>query len=198
VSIAKDVAVDVRFLRERDVTWVEVGAAVLLNRGVQALCLYRAAHGLRRRRVPCLPGLLTRWSQVLYGIDIDPAAEIGPGAVIYHGVGLVIGKAARVGPGAVFYQGVTLGNRASGRVQSSVVDGMPVLGKDVVLGAGAKVLGPIEIGDRVVIGANSVVIQSIPADHLAVGVPARAVPQDRRHPVGPTITSAELGRDPRQ
>jgi serine O-acetyltransferase len=75
---------------------------------------------------------------------------------------------------------------------------MPVLGTDVVVGAGAKVLGPVEIGDRVVIGANSVVIQSIPADHLAVGVPARAIPQDRRNPVGPTITSADLGRNPRR
>jgi serine O-acetyltransferase len=175
------------------VTWLDISGAVMFNRGAQALLLYRIAHALHHRRVPVLPALLTRWSQVLYGIDIDPAAEIAPGAVIYHGVGLVIGRKAKVGAGAVFYHGVTLGNRASGRIQSSKVDGMPVLGKDVVLCAGAKVLGPVVIGDRTVIGANAVVVQSVPADHLAIGVPARAIPQSRRTPIGPTLTTTELG-----
>lgn len=138
------------------------------NRGFQALCLYRIAHRAWMRGIPLLPMVCTRVAQILYGIDIDHRARIGPGARIFHGVGLVIGPRAIVGRNVILYHGVTIGAPDHRKATT-----LPHLGDDVFVGAGAKILGPIDIGDGVRIGANAVVLRDVPAGAVAVGVPAR-------------------------
>ncbi|GAB4307285.1 MAG: serine O-acetyltransferase [Pseudothermotoga sp.] len=101
-------------------------------------------------------------------MDLHPAATIEPGVVIDHGIGVVIGSTATVGKGTLIYHGVTLGTK-------KVCPGKrhPDIGKDVVIGAGAKILGPISVGDRATIGANAVVLHNVPENSLAVGIPAK-------------------------
>ena len=163
-------------------------AILMTNRGVQAVLIYRISHWLWQRRVPLLPLLLTRISQVLFAIDISYQAAIGPGLVIVHGVGLVIGSAVVIEGDCYLFHGVTLGDRGSEWVGSTRTDGHPVLEKEVMVGAGAKILGPIRIGHHSVIGANAVVLADVPAWCVAAGVPARIVstrndcPDDMRPP----------------
>ncbi|MQW78099.1 serine acetyltransferase [Nocardioides sp. dk4132] len=144
-------------------------AVLLFNRGFHAVLAYRVAAKLLERRVPLAPWLLTRLIQVLYGIDIDPRAKIGGGCRILHGVGLVVAQEVRIGPGVTIYHGVTLG------ITGGAKDGVPVVGRGCVLGAGAKVLGPVQIGDNVNVGANAVVLQDVPSGCDAVGIPARVI-----------------------
>jgi serine O-acetyltransferase len=144
--------------------------AALTNRGFQALAAYRLARRLHLRRVPLLPMILTRIVQVLYGIDIDWRAHIEPGVVIRHGVGVVIGQGARVGSGSILYHGVTLGytgDQARG--------GLPAVGRNVLIGAGAVILGSVKVGDGARIGANTVVLTDVPPDATVVGNPARII-----------------------
>lgn len=143
---------------------------VLSNRGFHALLFYRIAHWLWVHRIPVFPMVLTRFIQILYAIDIDWRAKIEGGCTIVHGVGLVIGMCASVGAGTKLYHGVTLGI-----AHSESNDGYPVVGRNVLIGAGAKVLGHITIGDGAKIGANAVVLQDVPAYAAAVGVPAKVI-----------------------
>jgi serine O-acetyltransferase len=149
--------------------------AALTNRGFHAVLLYRVSHALWCWRVPLLPLLLTRVAQTLFAVDIAYEAELGPGIVIVHGFGLVIGKAVRIAGDCCLYHGVTLGNRGSEWVGSDVTDGHPVLEEHVMIGAGAKILGPVKIGRNCVIGANAVVLQDVPECSVVAGIPARVV-----------------------
>ncbi len=138
------------------------------------MCLdrtYRISNWLFKRRIPLVPMILTRIIQIVYAIDIDYKAHINGGVVIVHGVGLVIGAGVRLeGEGTKLYHGVTLG------VSESDEDrGFPSIGKGVLIGAGAKVLGSVRIGDGAKIGANAVVLKDIPEGRVAVGIPARVV-----------------------
>jgi serine acetyltransferase len=137
---------------------------------MQATFLYRLSHLLARRRLRPLAEAVHAFSMFLTHIDISPWADIGPGLYIYHGLGSVVGKGSRIGKRALICQGVTTGAG-------------PRIGDDVRLWAGAKVIGKVTIGDRVEVGANAVVIRDVPADSLAVGVPARVMPR-RRGQVG--------------
>lgn len=138
------------------------------NRGFHALLIYRIANTLYKSEVPLVPLILSRLIHILYAIDIDYRANIGPGVVIVHGVGVVIGQGAVVEGNTKIYHGVTLGiaEKASG-------DGYPHVEKGVILGAGSKILGPVRIGRDTRIGANAVVVQDIPAGSVATGIPAR-------------------------
>ncbi len=148
---------------------------LLTNRGMQCLLLYRLSHALWKRRVPIAPLLLTRIAQILYAVDIAYQAELGPGIVIVHGVGLVIGTQVRIEGDCCLFHGVTLGDRGSEWVGSDRPDGHPVVESGVMFGAGAKILGPVRIGHDSVIGANAVVLKNVPPYSIMAGVPARIV-----------------------
>ncbi len=161
---------DFRIIFERDPAarnWLEV---LFCYPGFHALCLHRFAHWLHRRRIAFIPRFISHLGRFLTGIEIHPGAEIGKGVFIDHGMGVVIGETAIVGDYTLIYQGVTLGGtgKESGKRH-------PTLGKNVVVGAGAKVLGNIHIGDRVRVGAGSVVLRNVPTDSTVVGIPGRII-----------------------
>ena len=138
--------------------------------GVWAIGFHRISHRLWRWRLRWLARCLSQLARWLTGIEIHPGARIGTRFFIDHGMGVVIGETAEIGDDCTIYHGVTLGGTAWLREKRH-----PTLGNNVVVGAGAKVLGPIYIGDNARIGSNSVVIKSLPAGATAVGIPARIV-----------------------
>ncbi len=147
--------------------WLEI---VLCYPGVHALWLHRIAHWLWNLGVPVLPRLLSHINRWLTNIEIHPGAKIGKGVFIDHGTGVVIGETSEVGDYVTLYQGVTLGGTGKERGKRH-----PTVGNDVVIGAGAIVLGNITIGENSRIGAGSVVVKPVPPNASAVGVPARVV-----------------------
>jgi len=168
--VFKTILKDFRIIFERDPAarnWMEV---LTCYPGLQALLLHRFAHFLYRWHLPFIPRLISHIARFLTGIEIHPGASIGCGVFIDHGMGVVIGETAIVGDYALIYQGVTLGGtgKESGKRH-------PTLGENVVVGAGAKVLGNLNIGDNVRIGAGSVVLRDVPSDCTVVGVPGRVV-----------------------
>ena len=147
-------------------------ARLLWNQcGLRATLLYRISHGLSKNRIPVLPGIFSRLNLVLYGFDVPPSVEIGPGLYVPHPVGTVI-MARRLGANVTLISGITIGMRN--------VYGFPSLGDGVFVGAGARILGEITIGDDANIGANAVVVKDIPAGATAVGVPARILPEKKK------------------
>ncbi len=146
---------------------------VLTYAGFHAIVLHRVSHWLWSRGIPLLPRLLSQIGRFLTGIEIHPAALIGPGFFIDHGTGVVIGETTEIGESVILFQGVTLGGTGKERGKRH-----PTLGNHVVVGAGAKVLGPIVIGDHVKIGANSVVLRSVPAHSTVVGIPGKIIKGD--------------------
>jgi len=143
--------------------------------GLQAIALHRLAHALWTRGWRYLPRWLSFVSRALTQIDIHPGARIGARFFIDHGTGVVIGETAEVGDDVTLYHGVTLGG-TSWRVGLR----HPTLGHQVVVGAGAKILGPIKVGDGARVAANSVVIEAVPAGATVVGIPGRVVAPARR------------------
>ena len=143
---------------------------VLTYPGFHAIFLHRLAHMLYRLGVPFLPRCIAFISRGITGIEIHPAACIGPGFFIDHGMGVVIGETTEIGEDCLLYQGVTLGGTGKDTGKRH-----PTLGSHVVVGAGAKVLGPITIGDYVKIGANSVVLKPVPEHSIVVGVPGKVI-----------------------
>lgn len=161
---------DLRIIFERDPAarnWLEV---LCFSPGLHALWLHRAAHWLYRKQLPFFPRLISHIARFLTGVEIHPGATIGRGVFIDHGMGVVIGETAIIGDGALIYQGATLGGtgKESGKRH-------PTLGKNVVVGAGAKVLGNIQIGEGVRIGAGSIVLRNVPDYCTVVGVPGRII-----------------------
>lgn len=148
--------------------------------GVHALLAHRVAHALHEAGVPLLPRLIAAISRAITGIEIHPAASIGRGLFIDHGMGVVIGETAELGDDVTLYQGVTLGGTgfATGKRHPTVQD-------NVTIGSGAKLLGPITVGHGSKIGANSVVIHDVPANSTVVGNPGHPVRVEGRRPEGP-------------
>jgi serine O-acetyltransferase len=138
--------------------------------GFHALLFYRLAHWLVKRRIPFLPRALSQFARFITGIEIHPGATIGSGLFIDHGMGVVVGETTEIGDNVTLFQGVTLGGTGKQRGKRH-----PTIGSHVVVGAGAKVLGPITVGDYVKIGANSVVLQDVPDHSTVVGIPGRIV-----------------------
>ncbi|WYL99623.1 MAG: serine O-acetyltransferase [Gloeotrichia echinulata CP02] len=164
---------DLRTIYERDPAarnWLEV---LFCYPGFQALIFHRLAHRLYKIGLPFIPRLISHVSRFLTGIEIHPGAVIGKGVFIDHGMGVVIGETAIVGNYALIYQGVTLGGTGKETGKRH-----PTLGENVVVGAGAKVLGNIQIGDHVRIGAGSVVLRNVPNNTTVVGVPGRVTRQN--------------------
>ena len=164
---------DFRAIFEKDPaarSWLEV---VTCYPGLHAIVVYRIAHLLYIHRFYWSSRFLAHLGRLLTGVEIHPGATIGPGIFIDHGMGVVIGETAIVGSGALIYQGVTLGGTGKQKGKRH-----PTLGNNVVVGAGAKVLGNIEVGNNTRIGAGSVVLRTVPSDCTVVGVPGRVVYQD--------------------
>ena len=147
--------------------WLEV---VCCYPGLHALAIHRLSHDLWHRHIPFLPRFLSHIARFLTGIEIHPGATIGQGVFIDHGMGVVIGETAIIGDYCLIYQNVTLGGTGK-----EIGKRHPTLGHSVIVGAGAKVLGNIEIGDHVRIGAGSIVLADVPHDCTVVGVPGRVI-----------------------
>jgi serine O-acetyltransferase len=168
--VFKTLQADFNIIFERDPAarnWLEV---LLCYPGLQVLLFHRFAHWLYGIGIPVLPRLVSQFARALTGIEIHPGAQVGQGVFIDHGMGVVIGETAIVGDYALIYQGVTLGGtgKQSGKRH-------PTLGENVVVGAGAKVLGNLQIGNNVRIGAGSVVLRDVPSDCTVVGIPGRVI-----------------------
>ena len=143
---------------------------VLCSPGLHAMVAHRLANRLLHAGVPLLPRLISQVSRFFTGIEIHPAAKIGRRFFIDHGMGVVIGETAEIGDDVLIYQNVTLGGTGKEKGKRH-----PTIGNDVVIGAGAKVLGNIRIGNRVKIGAGSVVVKPVPDNSTVVGIPGRIV-----------------------
>ncbi len=142
--------------------------------GLWAVWIHRIAHKLWHKRLKTLARWISTWNRFLTGIEIHPGAKVGKRLFIDHGMGVVIGETAIIGDDCTLYHGVTLGG-------TSLEQGKrhPTLGNNVVIGAGAKILGPITLGDNSSVGANSVVIKEVPENSTAVGIPARVAKPDK-------------------
>ena len=168
--VLKAIREDLRAVFDRDpaaTSWLEV---VLTYAGFHAVLAYRVSHWLKTHHVPFLPRFISQAARILTGIEIHPSATIGSGFFIDHGMGVVIGETAEIGNYVTLFQGVTLGGTGKERGKRH-----PTLGSHVVVGAGAKILGGITVGDNVKIGANSVVLKNVSANSTVIGVPARVI-----------------------
>ena len=142
----------------------------LLYPGVHAVMNHRLAHWLYRHKLLFLARCVSQWSRFWTGIEIHPGAAIGRRFVIDHGMGIVVGETTEIGDDVLIYQGVTLGGTGKDKGKRH-----PTIGNNVMIGTGAKVLGPFRVGDNARIAAGAVVLKEVPADATAVGVPARVV-----------------------
>jgi serine O-acetyltransferase len=152
---------------------------VLCYSGVHALVFHRIAHRLWRRGWTTTARFLMQIARFLTGIEIHPAAKLGPGLFIDHGMGVVIGETAEIGENVTLLQGVTLGGTSLMREKRH-----PTLGNGVVVGAGAKIIGAFKIGDGSRIGAGSVVVREVPPNSVVVGVPGRVTYRDGQRVAG--------------
>ena len=181
-QVVKEIRADVASARDRDPAARGVGTTeILMNwAGVQAILAYRVAHALHESAVPLLPMALSYTSRAVTGIEIHPSARIGADLFIDHGSGVVIGETAEIGDRVTMYQGVTLGGTGFARGKRH-----PTVEDDVTIGSGAKLLGPVKVGERAKIGANTVVIEDVPPDSTVVGNPGHPVRVEGRKVEGP-------------
>jgi serine O-acetyltransferase len=188
-QVAGEVREDLASAEARDPAARSVGRVEMLltYAGVQALLSHRVSHALHSAGVPLLPRLLAYVTTSMTGVEIHPAAQIGRGLFIDHGAGVVIGETAEVGDDVTIYQGVTLGGTGFARGKRH-----PTVGNEVMIGAGSALLGPIVIGERSKIGANSVVIHDVPPNSTVVGNPGHPVRVDGKKPEGPDADWAHL------
>ena len=170
---------DVQAGRERDPAARSTLEVLLCYPGVHALVFHRFAHAIWRRGFTVLARFVSHVARFLTGIEIHPAAKLGPGLFIDHGMGVVIGETAEVGENVTLLQGVTLGGTSLKREKRH-----PTLGNNVVVGAGAKIIGGFKIGDGSRIGAGSVVVREVPTNSVVVGVPGRVTYRDGQRVAG--------------
>jgi serine O-acetyltransferase len=187
--VARELRQDLTAAQERDPAARGLGRVEILLTygGVQALLAHRIAHAAHEAGVPLFPLGLAYVSRITTGVEIHPAAKIGDSLFIDHGAGVVIGETAEIRDNVTLYQGVTLGGTGFARGKRH-----PTLDSDVVVGSGAKLLGPIHVGANSKIGANSVVIHDVPANSTVVGNPGHPVRIEGRKPEGPDADWAHL------
>ncbi len=180
--VAREIRADISSARERDPAARGVGSLeILINwGGVQAILAHRVAHALHEAGVPVAPMAVAYASRAVTGVEIHPAADIGEEFFIDHGSGVVIGETAEIGDRVTLYQGVTLGGTGFARGKRH-----PTVENDVTIGSGAKLLGPVTVGQRAKVGANTVVVEDVPVDSTVVGNPGHPVKVDGRRVEGP-------------
>lgn len=161
---------DIKVIYENDPAANNLLEVILCYPGLHALIMYRLAHRLYKWNIPFFPRLISHLTRIITGIEIHPAAKIGRRLFIDHGEGIVIGETTEIGDDVLIYQQVTLGGTGKEKGKRH-----PTIGNNVIIGAGAKVLGNITIGDNCRVGAGSVVIQNVPEHSTVVGVPGRIV-----------------------
>jgi serine O-acetyltransferase len=166
---------DIRAVMERDPAARNAFEVFVCYPGFHAIVLHRAAHWLFVHKLKFLARMLSQFNRFLTGIEIHPAAKIGKGLFIDHGMGVVIGETAEIGDNVTIYQGATLGGtgKESGKRH-------PTIGDNVVISTGAKVLGPFRVGDNSKIGAGAVVLKEVPPNCTVVGIPGRVVKKDNK------------------
>lgn len=165
---------DLKIIKENDPAANSYLEIFLCYPGYHALFFHRISHFLSKLKIPILPRFISNLSRILTGVDIHPKANIARGVMIDHGSGVVIGETAEIRKGCLIYQGVTLGGTGKEHGKRH-----PTLYENVIVGAGAKILGNIEIGRNVRVGAGSVVMKNVPANSTVVGVPGRIVGSNR-------------------
>lgn len=172
-ALIKEIKYDIRAVRDRDPAAKGTVEVLLLYSGVHAILAYRVSHKLYLGKHYFSARAVSQLARFFTGIEIHPGATIGKGLFIDHGMGVVIGETAEIGDNCTIYQGVTLGGTGKDKGKRH-----PTLGNNVMVGAGAKVLGPIKINDDSKVAANAVVLKEVPHNSTAVGIPAKVV---RRH-----------------
>jgi serine O-acetyltransferase len=180
--VLKEVRSDVGAARDRDPAARSASSLEILASwgGVQALLAHRVAHALHEAEVPLAPLALAYLSRTVTGVEIHPGAQIGSDFFIDHGSGVVIGETSEIGDRVTLYQGVTLGGTGFQRGKRH-----PTVGDNVTIGSGAKLLGPVEVGHGAKIGANTVVVEDVPAQATVVGNPGHTVKVEGQRVEGP-------------
>lgn len=173
ILIAVSFRTEIKAAQKKDPAARNFLEVLLLYQGLHALVHYRIAHFFYRLRLFFIARLISQISRHLTGIEIHPGARIGKGLFIDHGMGIVIGETSIIGDNVLLYQDVTLGGTGLEKGKRH-----PTIGNNVVIGAGAKILGNITIGDNSYIGANAVVVQDVPTNSTIVGVPGRVTKQN--------------------
>ncbi len=161
---------DIRAVKERDPAARSAAEILLLYSGLHAIMLHRPAYFLYQHKWFFTARLISQFARLITGVEIHPGAKIGTGVFIDHGSGIVIGETAEVGDGCTLYQGVTLGGTGKDKGKRH-----PTLEKNVTVGSGAKILGPFTVGENSKIAAGAVLLDAVPPNSTAVGVPARVV-----------------------
>ncbi|MFQ5656894.1 MAG: serine O-acetyltransferase [Candidatus Methylomirabilales bacterium] len=164
---------DIQAARDRDPAVRSTLEILFCYPGLHALWFHRLAHGFWNRGFLFIGRFISHVNRFLTGIEIHPAARIGPGFFIDHGMGVVIGETTEVGENVTIYQGVTLGGTSLERKKRH-----PTIGNNVIIGSGAKILGPFTVGDNSKIGSGTVVVKEVPSKSVVVGVPGRVIYQD--------------------
>ena len=170
---------DIRAVRERDPAARSTLEVILCYPGLHAVFWHRIAHWLYRHKCKLLARILSNLNRFATGIEIHPAAKIGKGLFIDHGMGVVIGETTEIGDNVTIYQGATLGGTGKETGKRH-----PTIGNNVVISTGAKVLGPFRVGDNSKIGAGAVVLREVPPNCTVVGIPGRVVKKDNKRVYG--------------
>jgi serine O-acetyltransferase len=166
--LLKTLRYDINNILENDPAAKSALEVFLLYPSIHALIMHRIAHSLFKRKMFLVARMISQLNRFVTGIEIHPGAKIGKGLFIDHGMGVVIGETSEIGDNVTIYHGVTLGGTGKDKGKRH-----PTVGNNVVIGAGAKVLGPIYVGDNAKIGANAVVLKDVPYNSTAVGIPAK-------------------------
>lgn len=181
-KLIESVKSDIDSVKRRDPAARSTIEILLTYSGLHAIIMYRAAHWFHTRKMFVIARCISQFARFLTGIEIHPGAKIGKGFFIDHGAGVVIGETTEIGDNCLIYQGVTLGGTGKEKGKRH-----PTLGNNVMVGSGARVLGPFKVGDNAKIAANAVVLEEVPPNCTAVGVPARIVKRN-----GKKVTNSDL------
>jgi len=196
MGFIKEIRKDLRSVMERDPAAGSELEVLLTYSGVHAVIVHRAAHWFYKHDHKVIARIISQTMRGITGIEIHPGAKIGKGLLIDHGSGVVIGETAEIGDYCLLYQGCTLGGTGKDHGKRH-----PTLGNNVMVGAGAKILGPFKVGDNAKIAANAVVLKEVPPNSTAVGVPARIVRQNGKRTLDldqvhiPDPVAAEIARN---
>lgn len=181
MDLMKIMSEDLKAAKAQDPAASSLLAVALAYSGVHAVWSHRMAHAMWQRPFLRSPArMLSQMSRFFTGIEIHPGATIGRRLFIDHGTGIVVGETAEIGDDVLMYQGATLGGRALSKTKRH-----PTIGNRVMIGAGAKILGPITVGNDSAVGANAVVVRDVPSQSVAVGIPATTRPKDPSAPADP-------------